>query len=167
MRLPEGKRCGPRDFIALIGGSVAAWPSALPAQPAERTRVVGALISAGNNSRSQANLSQLRSALQDLGWTEGRNIRLEVRWAEGEVERVRAFAVELAQLSPDVILAAGTSAIATLKHTTQRRGISDMFSRSARLYRAHSKSSNSRRRAAQGAVLALSLFMRLPTLRSC
>jgi putative ABC transport system substrate-binding protein len=108
-----------RDFIALIGGSVAAWSSAVPAQPAERTRVVGALMSQGNDSRSQANLAQLRSALQDLGWTEGRNLRLEVRWAEGEAERVRAFAVELAKLSPDVILAAGTSAIAALKQTTQ------------------------------------------------
>jgi putative ABC transport system substrate-binding protein len=108
-----------RDFIALIGGSVAAWPSALPAQPAARTRVVGALMSQGNNSRSQANLAQLRSALQDLGWTEGRNLRLEVRWAEGEVARLRAFAVELAKLSPDLILAAGTSAIAALKLTTR------------------------------------------------
>ena len=108
-----------RDFIALIGGSMAAWPSALPAQPAERTRVVGALMSQGSDAVSQANLARLRSALQDLGWTEGRNLRLEVRWAEGEAERVRAFAVELAKLSPDVILAVGTSAIAALKQTTQ------------------------------------------------
>jgi len=108
-----------RDFIALIGGSVVAWPSALPAQPAEGTRVVGALMSQGNDSRSQADLAQLRNALQDLGWTEGRNLRLEVRWAEGEPDRVRAFAVELAKLAPDVILATGTSAIAALKQTTQ------------------------------------------------
>src|ERR1044072_2536243 len=103
MRVSEGKTMRRRDFIALIGGSVAAWRSSLSAQPVERTRVVCALMSQGNNSRSQANLPQLRGAVQDLGWTEGRNLRLEVRWAEGEVERVSAFAAELAKLSPDVI----------------------------------------------------------------
>jgi putative ABC transport system substrate-binding protein len=108
-----------RDLIALIGGSVAAWPSLLPAQPAERIRVVGALMAQGNDSRSQALIAQLRDALRDLGWTDGRNLHLEIRWAAGEVDRTRNFAVELAKLSPDVILAVGTSAIAALKQTTQ------------------------------------------------
>ena len=108
-----------RDLIALIGGSVAAWPSVLSAQPAERIRVVGALMAQGNDSRSQALIAQLRDALRDLGWTDGRNLHLEIRWAAGEVDRTRNFAVELAKLSPDVILAVGTSAIAALKQTTQ------------------------------------------------
>ena len=100
-----------RDFITAIGSSLAAWPSALSAQPAERIRVVGALMSQGNDSRSQANLAQLRDSLRDLGWTDGRNLRLEVRWGAGEMDRTRIFALELAKLSPDVILATGTSAI--------------------------------------------------------
>jgi putative ABC transport system substrate-binding protein len=108
-----------RDFIKAIGSSLAAWPSALSAQPAERIRVVGALMSQGNDSRSQANLAQLRDSLRDLGWTDGRNLRLEVRWGAGEMDRTRIFALELAKLSPDVILATGTSAIAALKQATQ------------------------------------------------
>jgi putative ABC transport system substrate-binding protein len=103
-----------RDFIKAIGSSLAAWPSALSAQPTERIRVVGALMSQGNDSRSQANLAQLRDSLRDLGWTDDRNLRLEVRWAAGEMDRTRIFALELAKLSPDVILAAGTAAIAAL-----------------------------------------------------
>jgi putative tryptophan/tyrosine transport system substrate-binding protein len=108
-----------RDLIALIGATLAAWPSVLSAQPAERIRIVGALMGQGNDARSQANLAQLRDALRDLGWSDGRNLQLEVRWAAGEVDRTRTFALELAKLSPDVILAAGTSAIAALKQTTQ------------------------------------------------
>jgi putative tryptophan/tyrosine transport system substrate-binding protein len=97
------------NLIALIAGSVAA----------ERIRVVGALMGQGNDPRSQANLAQLRDALRDLGWTDGRNLHLEVRWAAGEMDRTRTSALELAKLSPDVILAAGTTAIAALKQTTQ------------------------------------------------
>ena len=78
-----------RDLIAVIAGSVAAWPSVLSAQPAERIRVVGALMPyQGNDPRSQANLAQLRDALRDLGWTDGRNLHLEVRWAAGEMDRI-------------------------------------------------------------------------------
>ena len=75
-----------RNLIALIAGSVAAWPSVLSAQPAERIRVVGALMGQGNDPRSQANLAQLRDALRDLGWTDGRNLQLEVSlggWRNG------------------------------------------------------------------------------------
>jgi len=108
-----------RNVIMLLGGSMVAWPSTLWAQPTERIRVIGALMSQGNDSRSQANLAQLRDALQQLGWVDGRNVRFEVRWAGGEMQNVRAFALELAKLSPDIILAVGTSAIAALKKTTQ------------------------------------------------
>jgi putative tryptophan/tyrosine transport system substrate-binding protein len=108
-----------RAVITLLGGSMVAWPSTLWAQPTERIRVIGALMSQGNDSRSQANLAQLRDALQQLGWVDGRNVRLEVRWAGGEMQNVQAFALELAKLSPDIILAVGTSAIAALKKTTQ------------------------------------------------
>ena len=108
-----------RDVITLIAGSITALPSNPWAQAAERTRVIGVLMSPGNDSRSQANLAQLRGALQELGWTDGLNVRLEVRWAGGDMERVRTLALELTRLSPDIILAVGTSAIAALKQTTQ------------------------------------------------
>jgi putative ABC transport system substrate-binding protein len=83
-----------RDVITLIAGSIAALPSTPWAQPVERTRVIGILMSPGD-------------------------VRLEVRWAGGDMELVRALALELTRLSPDIILAVGTSAIAALKQTTQ------------------------------------------------
>jgi putative tryptophan/tyrosine transport system substrate-binding protein len=108
-----------RQFITSLCGA-AAWPFAAHAQqPAERTRVVGVLMGQGNDSDSQANLAQFRNALADLGWSEGRNVRFEVRWSGGDIERVRAFALELVKLAPEVILASGTTSIAALKPVTQ------------------------------------------------
>jgi putative ABC transport system substrate-binding protein len=107
-----------RQFITALRGA-AAWPFAARAQPAERMRVVGVLMSQGNDSRSQANLAQFRDALADLGWNEGRNVRFEVRWSGGDIEQVRAFALELVKLGSEIILATGTTAIAALKPVTQ------------------------------------------------
>ena len=107
-----------RTFIAALGGA-AAWPLAARAQPEDRTRVVGILIGPGNDAFSQSRLSALRNALQELGWTETRNIRFEVRFSDGDPDRTRTFAKELATLAPDVILAIGTSAIAALKAATR------------------------------------------------
>jgi putative tryptophan/tyrosine transport system substrate-binding protein len=107
-----------RQFIMSLCGA-AAWPFAAHAQQAQRTRVVGVLMSQGNDSRSEANLAEFRNALADLGWSEGRNVRFEVRSSEGDIERVRAFARELVNLAPQVILASGTTAIAALKPVTQ------------------------------------------------
>ena len=67
---------------------------------------------------TQARLAAFRNALRDLGWTEGSNVRLEVRWSAGNVDRARAFASELVSFVPDVILAGGTTSIATLKQMT-------------------------------------------------
>ena len=67
----------------------------------------------------QARLTAFRNAVRELGWTEGRNVRFEVRWAGGDIDRMRTFANELMDLSPDVILASGTTAIAMLKQTTR------------------------------------------------
>src|SRR5215472_1185389 len=106
-----------REFIMALGGA-AVWPPVAWSQPAAKTRLVGLLMSQ-NDSRSQANLAQFRGARQEYGWIEGRNVRFEVRWSGGVIDRVRAFADELVKLAPDVILAAGTSAIATLKQVTQ------------------------------------------------
>lgn len=109
-----------REFIKVVGGAAAGWPLAAHAQSGERIRRIGLLLPyVADDPRSQAHLAQLRDALRDLGWTDGHNLHLEVRWAAGEMDRTRTFALELAKLSPDVILAAGTTAIAALKQTTQ------------------------------------------------
>jgi putative ABC transport system substrate-binding protein len=76
-------------------------------------------MSPKEDSITQDNLTVLRSALQELGWSDGHNIRLEVRFAGGDIDRMRTFANELVKLAPDVILAIGTPAIATLKQTTR------------------------------------------------
>jgi len=92
-----------RDFVTLIGGA-AAWPTTLRAQPSERMQVVGALLSQGNDARSQASIAQFRGALQELGWSEGRNVRFELRWAGGDIESLHTFAVELfASCNTDLI----------------------------------------------------------------
>src|SRR3974390_62027 len=109
-----------REFITLLPGAVAAWPPAASGQQGERVRRIGVLMGAGteNDPSSQARLSAFRNGLQELGWTEGRNVRFEIRWAEAEVDRMRAFAADLVKLPPDVILSYGTPAIAALKAAT-------------------------------------------------
>jgi putative ABC transport system substrate-binding protein len=107
-----------REFLGLVGIAVAARTSAARAQ-ADRMRVVGVLMSPGEDSIAQARLTAFRNAMRELGWPEGRNVRFEVRWAGGDIDRMRTFANELVDLSPDVILANGTTAIAILKQTTR------------------------------------------------
>ena len=95
-----------RDFIKVIAGSAAAWPIAAHAQQPDKVRRVGVLISgAETDAEYQARLAAFRERLQQLGWTEGRNVRFDYRWAAGIIERMRAYASELARLTPDVILA--------------------------------------------------------------
>ena len=111
---------GRRQFISALGGAAVAWPLATHAQQSDRMRIVGLLLAGPSESDSgaQARLAAFRDALRDLGWTEGSNIRLEVRWSAGNVDRARAFASELVSFAPDVILAGGTTSIATLKQMT-------------------------------------------------
>jgi putative tryptophan/tyrosine transport system substrate-binding protein len=109
-----------REFITALGGAATVWSLAARAQAPEKMRLVGVLM-AGSDERdqpAQARIAAFRSALQELGWTENRNVRFEIRWAGGNVERTRAFAAELPTLAPDVILAGGTTATAMLKQAT-------------------------------------------------
>lgn len=116
----KGKLMKRREFIALLAGLAAARPFVAHSQPADRIRLVGVLMTTGENDPvSQARLTAFRDAFQELGWTEGRNVRFEMRWSRGDINRVRTFAAELVKLAPDVILSYGTSAIAALKPTTQ------------------------------------------------
>jgi putative ABC transport system substrate-binding protein len=108
-----------RAFITLLG-SAAAWPLAARAQPSERVRQIGVLIPfAESDAEAQAQVAAFREGLQRLGWTAGRNVQFEYRWAAGEVGRIRTFAKELVELQPDVILARTTAVTAALLQETR------------------------------------------------
>jgi putative ABC transport system substrate-binding protein len=108
-----------REFIMLIGGA-AAWPLAARAQQGERMRHIGVLMAtAENDLQGKANLSGFRQGLAELGWAEGRNVRMEFRWAPTSVDQMRAFAKELVDLQPDMILANTTPAITALQRETR------------------------------------------------
>src|SRR5262245_43401825 len=95
-----------RKFLAtLLGGAAVAWPLAARAQQPERMRRIGMLTSlAADDPQMSARDAAFWQALQELGWTVGRNLRVEQRWGAGDPERMRKHAVELAALAPDVIL---------------------------------------------------------------
>src|SRR5690349_25176026 len=107
-----------RDFIA-VHGAVAAWPATARAQQPENVRRVGVLMTVDENDRDgKAELSQLTQALAERGWIAGRNVRMEIRWGGGDVNRIRTFARDLVALQPDVLLTQGTPATAALQKET-------------------------------------------------
>ena len=98
-----------REFITLVGGA-ATMPLAARAQQPERVRRIGVLMgSAADDSESQARIAAFLQGLQQLGWADGRNVRIDTRWATTNAAEVRRHAAELAALAPDVILAHGGS----------------------------------------------------------
>ena len=104
-----------REFITLFGGAVAAWPLAARAQQGEGVRRIGVLMNtSAKDTNAVANLEEFKQALQQLGWTAGKNIRIEIRWAEGKANEIRKHAVELAALAPDVIFSTGTAGMPPL-----------------------------------------------------
>jgi ABC-type uncharacterized transport system substrate-binding protein len=110
-----------RDFIALLSGAAAAWPLAARAQQAERMRLVCILegISA-DTPGSKVRYAAFLEGLQQLGWTPGRNVRIDIRWATTNADDLRRHAAELAALAPDVLVAAsGTSTVAPLLQATR------------------------------------------------
>jgi putative ABC transport system substrate-binding protein len=107
-----------REFITLIS-SAAAWPFAARAQQAERIRRIGVLMTlAADDPEGQARVTVFREGLQRLGWTEGRNIRIDYRWAP-DAKLIPRFAKELVALEPDLILANSTPATASLLQQTR------------------------------------------------
>jgi putative ABC transport system substrate-binding protein len=107
-----------RDFIAALGG-IAAWPLAARAQQGNRVRRIGVLIGGNeNNPGLKARVSAFTQALADVGWTDGRNVQMEVRWGRGDNNRIRALAQELVGLQPEVILPNGTPATAAIHRET-------------------------------------------------
>jgi putative ABC transport system substrate-binding protein len=108
-----------RDFIALLGGAAAAWPLAAPAQQAEPMRRIAVLMNrAADDSEGQASVAAFQQDLQQLGWSDGRNVRIDIRWSHNDVDLDRKYAAELVALAPDVLLAAGTLSVTALQRVT-------------------------------------------------
>jgi putative ABC transport system substrate-binding protein len=108
-----------REFIAGLG-SLAAWPLAAQAQQGERMRRIGVLLSGDENDPEQKHrLSAFAQALADLGWTDGRNVRVDLRWGAGGAEINRALAQEFVDLQPDIILAIATAATIAVQRGTR------------------------------------------------
>jgi putative ABC transport system substrate-binding protein len=119
-----------REFITLLGGA-AAWPLAPRAQQRDRTRRIGVLTAADENDpEGKLRVSAFTQALADLGWSDGRNVRMDLRWSGGDIKRIRALAQELADLQPDIILTAATPATVAVQRETRTipivfEGVSD------------------------------------------
>ena len=109
-----------REFITLLGGAAAAWPLAARAQQAERMRRIGVLMTAAaDDPEVQARVAAFLQGLAQLGWTVGRNVRIDIRWAAGNADDIRRHAAELVALAPDVILAHGASTVGPLLQATR------------------------------------------------
>jgi putative ABC transport system substrate-binding protein len=109
-----------REFITLLGGA-AAWPLAARAQQPERMQRIGVLQGGvdTDDPRSQPNINAFRQALQQLGWTDGRNVKIDFRWPAGDADKARKYAAELVELAPDIILAIGASNLTPLLQATR------------------------------------------------
>jgi ABC-type uncharacterized transport system substrate-binding protein len=107
-----------RDFITLLGGA-AAWPVAARAQQGERVRRIGVLVAVADDPEGQTRIAAFLQGLQQLGWVDGRNVQIDMRWAAGDPDRFRKYAAELVALAPDVILAAGGAVVPLLLQATR------------------------------------------------
>ena len=109
-----------REFIKIVAGSAAAWPLAARAQPTGPVRLIGVLMDyAESDPVSESLIAVFRDELAKLGWKEGGNLRIEVRWSAGSADRVRTFAKELVNLRPDAILGRGTPETIALARETR------------------------------------------------
>jgi putative ABC transport system substrate-binding protein len=109
-----------REFISLVGGAAALWSQVASAQNPSGVRRIGVLLSlAETDPEGKAQLSGFTQGLAELGWIDGRNLRMEIRWGRGDIDRIRTFAKELVALQPDVILAHGTPVTAALHRETR------------------------------------------------
>jgi len=109
-----------REFVGLLGGAVAAPSVTARAQQAERVRRIGMLLSlATDDPEGQARIMVFVGALQELGWIDGRNVRIDTRWGAADADRIRRYASELVALAPDVIFAGGGSVMGPLLQATR------------------------------------------------
>jgi len=111
---------GRREFISALGGATFAWPLAVRAQQGERMRRIGVLTPlATDDPEAQARHAAFLERLQQLGWTDGRNVHVDARWSAGNASDTRKYAVELVALAPDVILASGSSGLGSALQATR------------------------------------------------
>ena len=109
-----------REFIALLGGAAACPLAARAQQPAERVRRIGVLTPfAADDPEAKARIEAFVHALRQFGWSEGRNLQIDIRWGTGDAERMRHYAAELVALAPDAILAAGGATVGPLLQATR------------------------------------------------
>src|SRR5438093_7269394 len=109
-----------REFITLLGGAAAAWPLAARAEQNDGMRRIGMLLPAtADDAEFQARVGAFLQGLQQSGWSIGRNVQIDTRWATANVADIRRHAAELAALAPDVILAHGTSTVGPLLQATR------------------------------------------------
>jgi putative tryptophan/tyrosine transport system substrate-binding protein len=108
-----------RAFITLLGGAAATWPLAARAQQPDRMRRIGVLMSVADGPEGKARLGAFLEGLQQLGWTDGRNVRIDQRWGAGDAERARKYAAELVALGADVILASGDHSVVASRQATR------------------------------------------------
>jgi len=110
-----------RDFITLLGGAAATWPRAARAQQPERMRRVGVLVGTyGQTDREgQDRIAAFLDTFRKLGWSDGRNVRIDLRWGAGDADRSKAFAAELVRSAPDVIVAVNNQTLAELQQLTR------------------------------------------------
>jgi putative ABC transport system substrate-binding protein len=107
-----------REFISLLAGATAAWPLSVRAR--ERPRRLGVLMSnAEIDPLGQARIAALRVGLRELGWSEGGNLRIDLRWAGSDTGRLKDYAAELVRLAPDVLIANGTPGTAAMEQATR------------------------------------------------
>jgi putative ABC transport system substrate-binding protein len=108
-----------REFITLLGGAAAAWPLAARAQQGERMRRIGVLMNTEENPDQQSSLVAFLQGLQQLGWTDGRNVRIDTRWGGGDASSIRRNAEDMVALAPDVIVATGNASMGPLLQATR------------------------------------------------
>jgi putative tryptophan/tyrosine transport system substrate-binding protein len=107
-----------REFITMLGGAAAAWPRAASAQQTDRIRRIGVLNGLADDTEGRFRIITFQQGLRELGWTEGHDIRTELRWAAGDVDRMRTYAAELVAAKADAILAITTAALVPLRQAT-------------------------------------------------
>ena len=109
-----------REFITLVGGTAAAWPLGARAQQLDRMRRIGILLpAAADDAVYQTRVGAFLQELQSLGWSIGRNVRIDTRWAAADAAQIRRHAAELAALAPDVILAFGSSTVGPMMQASR------------------------------------------------
>jgi putative ABC transport system substrate-binding protein len=109
-----------REFLSLLSGAAAARPLAARAQRAERVRRIGVLMNlTADDPEGQARVAAFLQGLQEAGWAVGRNLRIDIRWGAGDVERIRSYAAELVAFAPDVILASTNQVMVPMQQATR------------------------------------------------